>query len=95
MLNNINININPIEYVKYKEKEVTIDNTTSPVAKVEKINNKLYVKIRRFDTRDRSELSSPITKEVSLHKLNIEKAFCTDYLNKLNILIKDLEEINT
>lgn len=93
MLNSIDININPIDYVTYKEKEVTIDNITAPISKVEKIDDKLYIVTRRFDSRDTSEILPPIRKEVTLNKLKSERAFVIDYLDKLNILIEDLENL--
>jgi len=90
---NSRINIDPIKYVENKNTNITINDKTDPVSKVVKEDNKLIVETRRFSARDRSELSS-MKEEVTLQELNDERDEVLNYLEKLDILIADMNEID-
>jgi len=90
---NSRINIDPIKYVENKNTNITINDKTDPVSKVVKEDNKLIVETRRFSSRDRSELSS-MKEEVTLQELNDERDEVLNYLEKLDILIADMNEID-
>lgn len=84
-----NLNINPINYVE--SKEVFIGE--SSLSSIKKIDNKILLKTRKFSSKDGSELS-PTNEEITLEQLNNEKIEIINYLEKLNILIKDIENID-
>ncbi len=90
---NFNINVDPRQYVIDKKTNLTIDNKTNPLTKVEKIDNNIYVTTRRFSHRDRSEIN-PMKEKITLKELNNEKNQVLDYLNNLNILINDVVKLN-